>query len=183
MKSQEKRVTKLCEGVSNAARIRAVLDAIRADDTGLRRKLLKSTPRLSYRVHDLQVIDSIEAAEILSLRFDGTFYKIMAYFLSLQCPQNFTKHDPKKLKAATENMENEMCALINGAEIFAERIGLELGQVLAFSIALDDEMVGLEWPLDILSEEDRWKANEFADVFQEVWAKWGNSIEDFGKAA
>ena len=35
MKSQEKRVAKLCEGMPNTARIRAVLDAIRADESGL----------------------------------------------------------------------------------------------------------------------------------------------------
>ena len=64
-----------------------------------------------------------------------------------------------------------------------DRIGLELGQLLAFSLALDSEFEGLDWPLDTLSEDDMRRGNEVADVFQELWANYGNSIEGFGKAA
>ena len=183
MKPLEKRVTKLCEGMPNTTRIRAVLDAIRADDVGLRRKLLEATPKFSYRAHDLRVVDSIGAAENLGLRFDRVFYKLLAHFLALRWPEATEELGSKKIESAVENVETELCALTNGAEIFAERIGLDLSQVLAFSTALDNELEGLGWSLDPMSEDDMGRANVVADVFQEVWAKWGNSIEDFGEAA
>ena len=80
-------------------------------------------------------------------------------------------------------MDDELCALIIGAEIFADRIGLDLEQVLAYSTVLDSDFEGVWAPPDTLSEDDKRRANEVADVFHEVWAKWGNSIEDFGEAA
>ena len=72
MKPLEKRVSKLCGDMPNSVRIPAILDAIRADDKGLRNNLLESTPKVSYRGRDAQVVDSIEAAHVLSLRFDRT---------------------------------------------------------------------------------------------------------------
>ena len=183
MKSQEKRVTKLCEGMPNTARIRAILDAVRADDLGLRRKLLEATPKFSYRGHDVRVVDSIGAAENVGLRFDRTFYKLLAHFLALRWPEATEELGSKKVGSAIENVETELCALTSGAEIFAERIGLDLSQALAFSTAQDNELEGLRWPLEELSEDDMRRANEVADVFQKAWAKWGNSIEDFGEAA
>ena len=184
MKSQEKRVTKLYEGMPNTARIRAVLDAIRAKDSGLRGKLLEATPKFSYRAHDLEVIDSIGAAENLGLRFDRGFYKLLAYSLAFESLDATTKQDTKAFEEAADSIESEMCALVAGAEIFAERIGLDLNQALAFSTVLDEDFFGVEQrPLDTLSEDDKGRANECADVFQEIWAKWGNSIEGFGEAA
>ena len=97
MKSQEKRIKKLCEGMSKTARIRAVLDAIRVDDVSLRDGLLEATPRLSYTVLDIQVTDSIGAAHILSLRFDRTFYHLLACSMACQIPSVTTNRDPKEI--------------------------------------------------------------------------------------
>ena len=80
-------------------------------------------------------------------------------------------------------MDSQLCALVSGAKIFADRIGLELGQLLAFSIALDSEFEGLDWPLDMLPKEDMERANGVADGFQELWGSYGNSIEGFDRAA
>ena len=183
MKSQEKRIKKLCEGMSKTARIRAVLDAIRVDDVSLRDGLLEATPRLSYTVLDIQVTDSIGAAHILSLRFDRTFYHLLACSMACQIPSVTTNRDPKEILVGIENMDNQLCALTSGVEIFAERIGLDLSQVLAFSMALDFEFDEIKQPLDTLSEDDLERANGVADAFQELWGKHGNAIENFGEAA
>ena len=97
MKSQEKRIKKLCEGMPKADRIRAVLDAIRVDDVCLRDGLMEATPRLSYTVLDIQVTDSIGAAHILSLRFDRTFYHLLACSMACQIPTFTTNRDPKEI--------------------------------------------------------------------------------------
>ena len=142
-----------------------------------------SPPKFSYRAHDLEVVDSISAAEILGLRFDRAFYKLMAFNLAFECLGADAKYDTTAFEGAVAATESEICALLAGTEIFAERIGLDLSQVLAFSTVLDADFYGLGWPLGTLSENDMRQANEVADVFQEVWAKWGNSIEGFGKAS
>ena len=183
MKSQEKRIKKLCEGMSKTARIRAVLDAIRVDDVNLRDGLLEATPRLSYTARDIQVTDSIGASEILSLRFDRTFYHLLACSMACLIPSVTNNHDPKEILVGIKNTDNQLCALTSGAEIFAERIGLNLSQVLAFSIALDFEFNEIRQPLDTLSEDDMERANEVADAFLELWSKQGNAIKDFGEAA
>ena len=185
MKSQEKRVAKLCEGMPNTARIRAVLDAIRADDSGLRDRLLKTTPWLSYKAHDLRVIDSIEAAHILSLRFDRTFFHLLAVRFACQLPHILAEKPPKDILAGIENMDTELLALASGAKIFAERIGLDLNQALAFSTVLDMEEVFAEisQSRDTLSDDDLEKANEVADTFQKAWSMQGNAIDNFDEAA
>ena len=183
MKSLDKRVTKLCEDMPNATRTRAILDAIRADDKGLRNNLLEATPKRSYKARDAQVVDSIEAAHILSLRFDRTFYHLLACLIACDSVGVVGEKPAEETETARENMDNQLCALVSGAKIFGGRIGLELGQLLAFSLALDSEFEGLDWPMDTLPKENMERANEVADAFQELWGNYGNSIDGFGKVA
>jgi len=107
----------------------------------------------------------------------------MAFNLAFECLGADAKYDTTAFEGAVAATESEICALLAGTEIFAERIGLDLSQVLAFSTVLDADFYGLGWPLGTLSENDMRQANEVAGVFQEIWAKWGNSIEGFGKAS
>lgn len=184
MKPLEKRVSKLCEGMTNASRVRAVLDAIRADDSGLRDRLLETTPRRSYTAIDAKVSDTIEAAQTVSLRFDRTFFHLLASSFACWLPYILKDKTPKDVKTARDNMTIELLALTRGAEIFAERIRLTLDQVLAFSMVLDGKYIEhLELPATSPSDDDLAKANEVADAFQAAWYWHGNVIKDFGEAA
>ena len=82
-------------------------------------------------------------------------------------------------------MDTELLALASGAKIFAERIGLDLNQALAFSTVLDMEEVFKEISQsgDTLSDDDLEKANEVADTFQKAWSMQGNAIDNFDEAA
>ena len=73
-KGQDKRVDKLCEDMPKGPRIQAVLDATRADDRDLQRKLLEGPHGFLTGSRDIQVTGSIMASKIPSLRFDRTSY-------------------------------------------------------------------------------------------------------------
>ena len=170
--------------MTNTHRIKAILDAIRADDSGLRDRLIETTPRLSYTARDARVVDTIGASEILSLRFDRVFFHLLACRLACQFPDILKEKPPKDILTAIGNMDTELLALTRGAEIFAERIGLDLDQVLAFSMVLDGEYIEqLELPETPPPDGDLDKANEVADALQQAWSWHGNVIKNFNEAA
>lgn len=184
MKTNERRITKLCENMSAKDSTRAILDAVRADDCGLRDKLLEAVPRVKCTSRDPRVTFTVAASESLSLRFDRTFFHLLATRFACQLPHILKEEPPKDILTAIDNMDTELLALTTGAEIFAERIGLNLEQVLAFSTVLDAEHhKDIKQPRDTLSEHDLEKAKEVADAFQKAWSLEGNVIDNFGEAA
>ena len=67
----------------------------------------------------------------------------MAFNLAFEYLGADAKYDTTAFEGAVTATESEICALLAGTEIFADRIGLELSQVLAFSTVLDDDFFGL----------------------------------------
>ena len=177
MRNQEKRIDKLSAQLPAKERALAIVDAIGRNDMSTAKSLQSSTPRISYTQADAAVVDTVQAVEIFSLRFDRVFYSLVSTLLSLY------QSERKDLGETISRTEGELCALIAGMELFAKRTELSVDQILAFSMVLDLGLMGLyRSELDMLSEEELANAKAISSAMEELWGGY-SGFSPFAVAA
>jgi sugar-specific transcriptional regulator TrmB len=164
MGNQKKRLDKLSANLSAKERSIAILDAVRRDDMATAISLAEATPRKSYRSPDGAVRQTIDVVENLSLRFDRAFYSSV---LVLQVADRVVD---VKANEVVATIERELLAQVSGLEIFAERVGLSLERLLAFSTALENDLVKCyQRDLNTLSEEELELAQSACSAIEYLW--------------
>ena len=164
MGNQKKRLDKILVNLSAKERSIAILDAVRRDDMATAISLEEATPRKSYRGPDGAVRQTINVVENLSLRFDRAFYSSV---LVLQVAEQISGKQATDLAV---RLEKEIYAKVSGLEIFAERVGLSIDRLLAFSTALEFNFVQLyQRDLDTLSGEEMELAKLACSEMEYLW--------------
>ena len=164
MGNQKKRLDRISANLSAEERSIAILDAVRRDDMATAISLEEATPRKSYRGPDGAVRQTINVVENLSLRFDRAFYSSV---LVLQVADRVV--DVKANEVVTK-IERELFAQVSGLEIFAERVGLSLERLLAFSTALENDLVKCyQRDLNTLSEVELELAQSACSAIDSLW--------------
>jgi hypothetical protein len=144
-KSQERRSDKIAESLSTAQRICAVLDATADEKDEVIKNLYATAPIHSYRMTDNTFGRAIMAAEIFSLRTDRTFFHNQARrwkALALMSTGEWCdpeEPEPENWREDPLSPLIDQMTLVRACELLAARVGLELRQVLAFSVAFGDE--------------------------------------------
>jgi hypothetical protein len=144
-KSQERRSDKIAESLSTAQRIRAVLDATADEKDEVIKNLYATAPIHSYKMTDNTFGRAIMAAEVFSLRTDRTFFHNQARrwkALALMGTGEWCdpeEPEPEDWKEDPLSPLSDQMTLVRACELLAARVGLELRQVLAFSVAFGDE--------------------------------------------
>ena len=78
--------------------------------------------------------------------------------------------EDERINKAVSNIERELFAQVSGLEIFAERVGLSLERLLAFSMALENDLVKCyQRDLDTLSEEEMELAQLVCSAIEDLW--------------
>jgi hypothetical protein len=137
VKSQDKRMDKISKELPARERILVILTAIKNDDFSTVESLLSSTPKKNYTKIDASVTSSVQAVENLSLRFDRTYYKLSATMLAI----GLSGYDEDETKQGEDELSREICALFIGTKLFADKVGLSVDQLLAFSTAIEQGTV------------------------------------------
>ena len=164
MGNQKKRLDRISANLSAKERSIAILDAVRRDDMATAISLEEATPRKSYRGPDGAVRQTVDVVENLSLRFDRAFYSSV---LVLQVADRVVD---VKANEVVATIERELFAQVSGLEIFAERVGLSLERLLAFSTALEFNFVQLyQRDLDTLSGEEMALAKLACSEMEYLW--------------
>ena len=167
MRNQKKRLDKISVNLSAKERSFAILDAVRRNDMTTAISLEEDTPKKSYRGPDAAVRQTIDAAENLSLRFDRSFYSAI---LLLQIADDVEDDD---VNDVVSKIESEIYANISGLELFAERVGLSLERLLAYSTASEFNFVQLyQRDLETLSEEEMEQAQLACSAIEYLWKSY-----------
>ena len=124
-----KRINAALGALSPRARVIATLSAIRANDRALADALAETAPRKTYRCIDVGEAATIEAAESMALRFDRSFYGLLAAYWQLLAQG--------EKQEASERRE-EIAAIVQAATAFAESLDIPFGAAFALSVAIDD---------------------------------------------
>ena len=164
MGNQKRRLDKISANLSAKERSIAILDAVRRDDMATAISLEETTPSKSYRSPDCAVRQTIDVVENLSLRFDRAFY---ASVLVLQVADTVVD---EKANEVVATIERELFAQVSGLEIFAKRVGLSLERLLAFSMALENDLIKFyQRDLSTLSEEEMGLAQSACSAIECLW--------------
>tara|TARA_B100000315_G_C14504431_1_gene553890 strand:- start:7 stop:540 length:534 start_codon:yes stop_codon:yes gene_type:complete len=172
MGNQKKRLDKLSADLLPKERSIAILDAVRKDDIKTAIALQETTPTMSYSGPDGAVSHTIDAVENMSLRFDRAFY---ASALILQTAEEI---GGKQAEELITRIEKDMYAKISGLDLFAERVGLSVDRLLAFSTALNGNFVQpFRRDLDNLSKEEMELAQQACSEMEFLWEnRSGHSV-------
>jgi len=181
VRNRDRRLNEAEKKLTRPERIKAVLEAMREDDHSTIAKLYETAPVFDYTATDLGFSKTITAVEIFSLRVDRTFFyhetrrqKAIAHMdLEWRDPD---EPEPEGWKEDPLHVLLDEMILVHSCQVFADRIGLTLGELLAFSTAIDtaewnhaSAMVrecGEPEPLGIL-------ADRTVDVFGDFWDNYG----------
>jgi hypothetical protein len=165
MRSQVKRMDKLSAGLPPKERCLAIADAVQCEEMDTAMSLLASTPKKNYLKRDAAVTDFVMAVEITSLMFDRGFYAQVATLLAVG------QSDRAESSELRKEVESELCAFVAGMVMLAGRVGLSTHRLLAFSIALEHDVVKhYQKDLETLSEKEKDLANEICLAMGEVWS-------------
>lgn len=127
--ANNKRINAALGALSPRARVIATLSAIRADDRALADALAETAPRKTYRCIDVGETATIEAAESMALRFDRSFYGLLAVYWQLLAQDE---------KQEASERRGEIAAIVQATTAFAESLDIPFGAAFAFSVAVDD---------------------------------------------
>jgi hypothetical protein len=181
MKNRERRLDEVAEKLTRPERIRAVLTAMSEDSQTTIAQLYETAPVFSYDATDLSFSKTITAVEIFSLRVDRTFFYHEARRWKAFAHMDHEWRDPEEpepegWKEDPLHILLDEMVLVRSCEVFAERVGLKVAQLLAFSTACDSkewrhacEMItecGEPEPLGLL-------ANRIVEHFEAFWTNYG----------
>lgn len=127
--ANDKRMAAAIGSLGPRSRAIAVLNAIRADDKALADSLAETAPKKMYRCIDVGETATIEAAESMALRFDRSFYGLLAVYWQLLAQDE---------KQEASERRGEIAAIVQATTAFAESLDIPFGAAFAFSIAIDD---------------------------------------------
>jgi len=190
--ANEKRMTAAIGSLSPRSRAIAVLNAIRDEDTALLDVLRLHTPRATYLCDDRAESEVVEASHAVSLRFDRTWYAMLADFYRMtvfgERPYALLAALSDEQEAATVRLDildhaksievdilacqRMMTAATKGAEAFAESLGLPIATVFAYSTAIDEA----EFKEFSKGEADREDIAAIKDILTHVWTQKGHAI-------
>jgi len=180
VKTKAKRLNGVAENLDLDQRIRAALAAVKAEDMATLKNLYETAPRKTYTQADAEFANTMDAAQMVGLQVDRAF----GFSLSERWRANFTayigigddldKADPERLQEVALAWADLM-AIVVGCDQLAERLGLNIDQLLAFS----SWYVNDEWqkvkkfmaevvkgPIETFIDE---RAKGYADALLKIW--------------
>jgi hypothetical protein len=164
MRNQTKRLDRLSAKLPARERVLAILDAINRDDMKTVDSLLKSAPLKNYCQTDAAITDSVRAAEFFSMQFDRVFSMVLAMLLSAKL--SVDADSPK----VEQKMERELHTLVAGLDLFSKHIGLSADRLLAHSVVVDKELIGIyRRDLGGLSDDDLLAASAVCSLMGDLW--------------
>lgn len=165
------------------ARARGILSAVASGNVERQKELLAGSGMSFVRQYEVRPI--LRAAESVSLRLDRAVFRLLfdwaAGGMASSAANKLT--DKKFANDNSERAEAEIAALLAGAEIFADRMGMDTRVAFAFSEALDYEKIEMfRVPLTDMDKNQKRAAQDNASAFSELWALDAPSADTPGDA-
>jgi len=184
MKAKQKRLDGVAENFGTDQRIRAALSAIKADDNETLAMLGKTAPKFDYKLTDPNFTAAIVTAEIVGVRLDRSFLWATGERWKLRGRAMSSLHAekiPEDLMTQVGALTADLICLVRGVDIAAERLGLTVDQMMAFSCTIDTEdWKGLAAHIEEFEGETRehleTAANTWADQILELWRAAGGKV-------